>query len=211
MQVTLIIKEYVMLLKWINTLILCLSLSFIISSCGGDDTNNQSVGRASETLPDNTIILSVDKIGPINAQTPFNIHHFTLAFKKLNVSQQTSFQEGEAYPVIRVAKGAKNLMTINPTADQNGIYSVVIEDNLIHNQLGHPLSTPFSDIYAEQKAEKCLAGQEELSGKTICYAPRTHNILYIFTGKWNGPDGKIPPTKVLSTWALDSIIWKPIE
>jgi hypothetical protein len=208
MKITLIIKEYVMPLKWTNTFLLCLSLSFI-SSCGGD-TNNQSVGKTSDTLPDNTIVLSIDKIGPINAQTPFNIHHFTLAFKGLNVSQQTSFQEGVAYPVIRVAKGAKNLMTINPTADQNGIYSVVIEDNLIHNQLGHPLSTAFSDIYAKEKAERCLAGKEELSGKTICYAPSTHNILYIFTGKWNGPDGKTPPKDVLSTWELDSIIWKPV-
>jgi len=209
MEITLIIKEYVMSLKWTNTFLLCLSLSFI-SSCG-DEANNQSEEQTSDTtLPDGTIVLSMDKIGPITAQTPFNIHHFTLAFKGLNVSQQTSFQEGEAYPVIRVAKGAKNLMTINPTADQNGIYSVIIENNLIHNQLGHPLSTLFSDVYAKEKAEKCLAGQEELSGKTICYAPATHNILYVFTGKWSGPDGKIPPKDVLSTWALDSIIWKPV-
>jgi hypothetical protein len=184
-----------------------------MSACGDDNATNNSL-QATQTLDatsSNTILLSSKNIGPINAQTPFNIHHFTMAFQGFNVSQQTSFQEGEAYPVIRVAQGAKNLMTINPTADQTGLYSVVIEDNLVRNQLGHRLSTQFSMIYTEGNIEKCLAGQEELSGKTICYAPNTHNILYIFSGRWNGPDGEIPPKDVLSTWTLDAIIWKPIS
>jgi hypothetical protein len=195
-------------MKWINALLLSLSFS-LISSCGTDTSDNQASASVTEVASDHTLVLSTKKIGPINAQTPFNIHHFTVAFPDYNVSQQTSFQEGEAYPVIRIAKGAKNLMTINPTADQTGIYSVVVEDNLIHNQQGHRLSTQFNDIYTFGKIEKCLAGKEELSGKTICYAPEAHNILYIFAGRWSGPDGEIPPEDVLSKWTLDSIIWKP--
>ncbi|MCK5895460.1 MAG: DUF1131 family protein [Cocleimonas sp.] len=196
-------------MKWINALLVSLFFS-LISGCGTDDTsNNQKSSNASEVIPDYAIVLSAKSLGPINAQTPFNIHHFTVAFPDHNVSQQTSFQEGEAYPVIRIAKGAKNLMTINPTADKTGVYSVVVEDNLIHNQQGHRLGTRFSEIYSFGKIEKCLAGKEELSGKTICYTPEAHNILYIFAGRWNGPDGEIPPENVLSTWTLDSIIWKP--
>ncbi len=202
-----------MLSKWLKTLLPCLLIT-LISGCGdssdGNNPNGQQAAQTSGASSGSRITLSSDKIGPINAKTPFNIHHITQAFQDLNVSQQTSFQEGEAYPVIRIAKGAKTLMTINPTSDQNSIYSVVIEDNLIRNELGHRLSTQFSDIYSFGKVEKCLAGKEELSGKTICYAPNARNVLYIFTGRWNGPDGEIPPEDVLSTWTLDAIIWKPV-
>ena len=197
-----------MLSKWLNTLLPCLLMA-LVSGCSDD--NKQPTLQMSEPSSGNRINLSSNKIGPITAKTPFNIHHITQAFHGLNISQQTSFQKGEAYPVIRVAKGAKTLMTINPTSDQKGIYSIVIEDNLIHNQLGHRLSTQFSDIYSFGNVEKCLAGKEELSGKTICYAPNARNILYIFTGRWNGPNGEIPPEDVLSTWTLDAIIWKPIK
>jgi hypothetical protein len=198
-----------MLSKWLKILLLCLSF-VLISGCGSDSGGNeQQLVQTSDISSGGRITLSADKVGPINAKTPFNIHHITMAFQGLNISQQTSFQGGEAYPVIRIAKGAKTLMTINPTADQSGIYSVVVEDNLIHNQLGHRLSTQFSDIYSYGKVEKCLAGKEELSGKTICYAPNSHNILYIFTGRWNGPNEEVPPKDVLSTWTLDAIIWKP--
>ncbi|MCK5916958.1 MAG: DUF1131 family protein [Cocleimonas sp.] len=197
--------------KWLKTLLFCLSFT-LVSSCGsnGDgDNNEQQAAQIAGLSPGSRIALSSKNIGPINAKTPFNIHHITQAFQGLNVSQQTSFQKGEAYPIIRIAKGAKTLMTINPTSDESSIYSIVIEDNLVRNELGHRLSTQFSDIYSFGKVEKCLAGKEELSGKTICYAPNSRNILYIFTGRWNGPDGEIPPEDVLSTWTLDAIIWKP--
>jgi hypothetical protein len=196
----------------INTLLIGLSFVLISACSNENETNNpQQITQTLDAIPSDTILLSAKNIGPINAQTPFNIHHFTISFQGFNVSQQTSFQEGEAYPVIRIAQGAKNLMTVNPTADQTGIYSVVIEDNLVRNQLGHRLSTQFSHIYTDDNVEKCLAGREELSGKTICYAPNARNVLYIFSGRWNGPDGEIPPQDVLSTWTLDSIIWKPLS
>ena len=201
-----------MALKQIKILLLCILFSFI-SSCDNGTSEDYAEINQRRTPPSSstTIVLDIDKVGPIDAGTPFNIHHFTQAFQGLNVSQQTSFQEGEAYPVIRIAKGAKTLITVNPNVDQTGIYSVLIEDNLVHNQLGHRLGNLFDNIYSYGKVEKCLAGQEELSGKVICYAPKTRNILYIFSGRWNGPESEIPPEKVLSKWTLDAIIWKPVK
>ncbi|MCK5812646.1 MAG: DUF1131 family protein [Cocleimonas sp.] len=200
-----------MTLKWIKFLLLFTLLSFISSCDNGTSEDYAEINDRRTSTSSTTIVLDKNKVGPIDAGSPFNIHHFTQAFQGFNVSQQTSFQEGEAYPVIRIAKGAKTLITINPNVDQTGIYSILIEDNLVHNQLGHRLGTLFSDVYSYGKVEKCRAGQEELSGKAICYAPKTRNILYIFSGRWSGPDGEIPPEKVLSTWALDAIIWKPIR
>ena len=196
---------------WNKAILLCLSF-ILLGACSNDsdDANGQSKPVAvSNNSSSEAIVLSTNGIGPINNNTSFNIHDITQLFNELNVSQQTSFQEGDSYPVIRVAKGAKTLMTINPTADLNGIYSVVVEDNLIQNHLGHRLSTKFSNIYNYGQVEKCQAGQEELSGKTICYAPKARNILYIFKGRWSGPNNEIPPEDVLASWTLNSIIWKP--
>ena len=201
-------KDHTMTSTWNKVLIFCIPF-LLLSGCGGSDDKQGQTTNTAIKAPSDAIFLSTDSVGKITASTPFNIHHITEAFSGLNVSQQTSFQEGEAYPVIRVAKGAKTLLTINPTTDQKSIYSIVIEDNLIHNHLGHRLSTKFSSIYSYDHVEKCLAGQEELSGKTICYAPKMRNILYIFAGRWDGPDGEIPPEDILATWTLDSIIWKP--
>ncbi len=198
-------KDFAMTFTWNKALLLSF---FLLSGCGENDDLQGQATQTTNTSAD-TIVLSNDGVGSINSATPFNIHKITETFPELNVSQQTNFQEGEAYPVIRVAKGAKTLMTINPTADHKAIYSIVVEDNLIHNNLGHRLSTKFSNIYSINHVEKCLAGQEELSGKTICYAPNQRNILYVFAGRWNGPDREMPPEDVLATWTLDSIIWKP--
>jgi len=115
---------------WNKVLILCISFLFL-SSCGGSDEEQEQTNQTAIRTPSNAIVLSTDGVGKINASTPFNIHLITQIFNGLNVSQQTNFQEGEAYPVMRVAKGAKTLMTINPTTDHKSIYSIVIEDNLI--------------------------------------------------------------------------------
>lgn len=155
-------------------------------------------------------MLSVDGVGPLNAKTPFNLHLLTDAFQAFNVTQQTNFVGGNQYPVITVSKDLKPVLTINPDAKHDKIFSVMVQDNLIGNQLGHPLGSKFSDIYAYGKTEKCAAGSEELSGKVLCYAPKAVNILYLFSGSWNGAKGQVPPKDVLANWNLESILWKPL-
>ncbi|MEB4592620.1 DUF1131 family protein [Candidatus Thiothrix sp. Deng01] len=166
---------------------------------------------AVNTLPEVTPLemLSVDGVGPINANTPFNLHDIGMAFQSLNVTEQTNYSEGRPYHVITVKKDIKELLTINPDAQEKKIFSVMVQDNLIGNRLGHSIGTKFRDIYAAGSTEECAAGAEELSGKTLCYAPKTGNVLYLFGGNWNGPDGSVPPKDVLADWRLEAIIWKP--
>lgn len=154
-------------------------------------------------------MLSVDGVGPINAQTPFNLHEIGLVFQGLNVTQQTNFSEGEQYPVITVKKDVKALLTINPDVKQEKVFSVMVHDNLIGNRLGHAIGMKFADIYSPGQTEECAAGAEELSGKVLCYAPKTGNILYQFSGAWNGADAQVPPKDVLANWQLEAMIWKP--
>lgn len=154
-------------------------------------------------------MLSVDGIGPINGNTPFNLHDITMAFQGLNVAQRTNYAEGREYPVITVSQDLKPLLTINPDAKQEKIFSVMVSDNLIGNGLGHALGSRFNEVYAYGATEECRAGAEELSGKVLCYAPKTGNVLYLFGGTWNGPDGSVPPKDVLANWQMEGMIWKP--
>lgn len=183
--------------------LLAASATFVLAGCEKDSA---STGKSTVKPLE---MLSVDGVGPINAQTPFNLHEITVAFPALNVTQQKNYSEGEEYPVITVGKDLKSLMTINPDQAHQKIFSVMVHDNLIGNRLGHSIGTKFVDIYTYGQNSECAAGAEELSGKVLCYAPQTGNILYLFGGSWDGPDGSVPPKDVLANWQLDAMIWKP--
>ena len=192
---------------WLGTLLTILMLS----GCGEEITTAQDTKIIPEANASdkNRLIVSDKGVGPINGSTPFNIHKITLAFPNYSVVEQLNFQEGESYPVMIVSKGAKRLLSINPTLDLKSIYSIVVEDNLIHNALTHRLGTMFSDIYTEKTAYNCQPGVEDMSGKVLCMTPTGSNMLYLFVGKWDGPKNKLPPSTVLYEWALEAIIWKP--
>lgn len=154
-------------------------------------------------------MLSADGVGPINAETRFNLHDITMAFQSLNVTQQSNYTEGAAYPVITVKKDTKLLLTINPDAKQENIFSVMVHDNLIGNRLGHHIGMRFADIYTPAEPVECAGGAAEFAGKVLCYAPQAGNVLYQFKGAWNGAPGQVPPKEVLANWELDAIVWKP--
>jgi len=184
---------------------LSFTLIFSLSACSNDDDDKKEVSPKE----DSKITLSADGIGAINADSSFNMHQMTLAFGNYNVVEELNYHTGTPYPVIRVADGVKNLMTIIPDASQQNIYSVIVEDNVINNSLGHPLGTPYKTVYAK-KTEQCQAGTEDMLGKALCYAPNTPNIIYVFHGKsGHAVDGKLPSKEDLQEWNLESIIWRP--
>lgn len=190
-------------LRTIGCYLLVASTALAVTGC---DSDSSSAGKSGVKPLE---MLSVDGIGPINAQTPFNLHEINMVFQGFNVAQQTNYSEGEQYPVITVSKDLKKLLTINPDANHDKIFSVMVEDNLIGNRLGHSIGMKFVDVYTYGQTSECAAGAEELSGKVLCYAPETGNILYLFGGTWNGPDGTVPPKDVLADWQLEAMIWKP--
>jgi len=190
--------------------LLALTFGFILTLVlNGCDNDTKEV---TETAPaqDASIILSQDGIGPINATTSFNMHQMTLAFSSYNVVEEVNYVEGRPFPAIRISEGVNTVLVIIPDASQQGIYSVIVEDNIVKNSLGHALGTPYSDIYTYGQNEKCQPGVEDMAGKMLCYAPKFPNILYVFNGAWeNVAAGKAPPADILQGWALESIIWRP--
>ncbi len=190
----------------LSIIMLILILSIGLTACDNDDAKEDT----STTQEDKAIILSADGIGPINATTSFNMHQMTLAFSDYSVVEEVNFLEGNPFPAIRISEGVKTILNIIPDAAHKNIYSVIIEDNIIQNSLGHHLGTFYNKIYTYGQNEQCQAGFSDMSGKVLCYAPNTPNILYVFNGKWDNPvTGKIPPADILQGWALEAIIWRP--
>ncbi len=175
-----------------------------LSACGGDSDEIKS-----EAVNEKTIVLSENGVGPINATTSFNMHQMTLAFSNYSVVEELNYQSGNPFPVIRVSEGVKTIMTIIPDASQKNIYSIIVEDNVISNSLGHHLGTIYSDVYSFGQTEDCQVGSQDMAGKVICYAPKTPNILYVFNGKKSNANVAIPPAEVLQNWVLESLIWRP--
>jgi len=179
--------------------------ALLLTACGKDDDKLNKVVEEE----DKTIVLSANGIGPINATTSFNMHQMTLAFNNLNVVEELNYHGGAPFPVIRISEGVKTIMTIIPDSSQQNIFSVIVEDNIVVNSLGHHLGSNYSEVYTYGQNEECQTGVDDMLGKVICYAPKTPNVLYVFNGKWNGELGKVPTADILQGWGLESIIWRP--
>lgn len=177
-----------------------------LSACGGDqDTSTADAGQETPLFT-----LSADGVGPLNSDTPFNLVQVGSAFQDYNVAQETHMEEGGKYPVITVKQHVRDLLSINSDYKQEHIFSIIVHDNLVGNELGHRLGDKFNEIYTYGKTEECAPGLEEWSGKVMCYAPKTTNILYLFENEaYTGPDGEVPAPDVMADWQLASIVWKP--
>lgn len=206
-KITMRFKKTNQVIHRIITIALFSVLTLVLGSC---DSGKNDVATNTEPPQDTSIILSQDGIGPINATTSFNMHQMTVAFSEYSVVEEVKYNEGQSFPAIRISEGVNTIMNIIPDASQQGIYSVIIEDNIIKNSLGHPLGALYNEVYSYGQDEKCQPGAEGLAGKMLCYAPKYPNILYVFNGIWeNVTVGKAPPADILQGWALESIIWRP--
>jgi hypothetical protein len=182
-----------------------LVVSFV-AACGGEQHTGENVAEREAPL----FTLSADGVGPLNADTPFNLVQIGDAFQNYNVAQETHLQDGGQYPVITIRQHIKLLLSVNADYKQEGIFSIIVHDNLIGNELGHRLGDRFNEIYSYGKTEECAPGLEEWAGKVMCYAPNTKNILYLFANDaYQGADGAVPAPDVLADWQLDAIVWKP--
>ena len=188
-------------------------LTFFISLSACQKSDNHNQDNKSVSLKNAELVISEAGVGPINAQTPFNIHDITQALQKYDyhVEELKTTTEGESYPVIRVSTDTHVLLLINPDTKQQKIFSVIVKDKHVGNSLGHWLGMKYGSIYSYGRTEQCTPGSEGLSGKVLCYAPKSANVIYMFGDKEenNFPDGELPPIDALSEWDLEAIIWKP--
>lgn len=176
-----------------------------LTACSGrDDVQASTVENVSNPV----FMLSGDGVGPLNAETPFNLVRIGDAFQEYNVAEETHFNNGEKYPVITVRQQVKPLLTINPDFQQKRIFSIIVHDNLVGNKLGHSIGSKFSEIYTPANLEQCAPGVEDWAGKVMCFAPKNTNILYLFSGAVPKVTDTVPKPAEMQDWVLESMVWR---
>lgn len=194
-----------MKIKSLYQLAVCMLLVTHLAACSSrDDVQASTV----ENVTTPVFMLSEDGVGPLNANTPFNLVRIGDAFQDYNVVEETSLKSGENNRVITVSQQVKPLLTINPDFQQKHIFSVIVHDNLVGNKLGHTLGTKFSDIYTPQTLEQCAPGVDDWAGKVMCYAPKNNNILYLFSGEIPKVTDQAPTPAEMKDWVLAEMVWK---
>lgn len=148
-------------------------------------------------------------LGPIVATTKFNQAAIQSLLPAYVVKNGKRTSEGESYKVFLITDKGKTLATVNPGDGGNGIFSIRIASTQIENALGHKLGTSYLGVFGANVNKACTAGEEELSGKVICPAPKSTHVSYLFKGVSNGPDGTVPALAMLKNFVLEEIIWKP--
>ena len=189
------------------TTVLAIMMSSWLVGCGsGQDALMASTGVADQPL----FVLSPDGVGPLNADTPFNLIRIGDAFQDFNVSEEVQFVQNDKFPVITVKDEASPVLSINPDYQHSGIFSIIVHDRRVANRLGHQLGDTYRQVYSYGKTEKCAPGVQEWAGKVMCYAPSAGNVLYLFSG---GPQAlvtnEVPTPDKMADWQLDAIVWRP--
>lgn len=157
--------------------------------------------------PEQAMTVSERGVGPINKNTPFDRKAIQKLLPHLEVKEGVSSTEDEEFPVLLVSDGKGLLFTIIP-AGKKKIFSVVLENDRVSNELGHKMGQSYKQVF-QGKPGQCYAGLEEYSGTVLCGAPNSEHLNYLFEGEWNGPDGQVPPQKILNGWKISSVVWKP--
>ena len=160
---------------------------------------------------DTTTQLTVSEahLGKLKPDTPFREDRIQQLFPNFDIVKDTSSTEGELFPIFRIRKNSQDILVINPTSDHQHIFSVEIKNKIVKNELGANLGSTYHEVYGNQLDTNCSPGVEEQSGKVICFALGSKRIMYVFAGKWHGPDGVLPPIEILRSWELSEIVWKP--
>jgi hypothetical protein len=161
------------------------------------------------TVHASELTVSDKGLGEITATTKFDKKEIQGHLSGYVVKSDTSSTEGEEFPVLLVFDHKSVLATINPPEDEKKIFSIRVTSNKISNALGPKIGMTFASIYGGTVPESCSAGMEELSGTVICQDPKSEHILYIFNGKYDGPDGEIPNISVLINFKVSEIVWRP--
>lgn len=162
---------------------------------------------AAEKSSPESIAISETGVGPINQNTPFELKAVQNLLPRFNVTSGVDYTEGEEFPILKVSDRQGLLLTINP-GDEKSIFSVVAKSNRVKNELGVRIGDSYAKVYGNQLGS-CSPGTEEFSATVFCMAPGSKHVIYLFVGKWDGPDGQMPPIDVLRSWKVKAIFWQP--
>ncbi len=147
-------------------------------------------------------------LGNITVNSPYDINKVQQLFASFQVRKADFATEGMKIDTILVASPQEPLLAIFPTEEKSKkIFCLAYRTNFIRNDQGVQIGDRYRVIFPAGKPVKCLPGREEMSGQVICQAPKAAHLFYVFSGKWDGVDGVVPPVAVIENWKVQQVIW----
>lgn len=177
-------------------------LSVVINISFSQDSTVQS---DSTKMP---LILNDSGIGKLNKNTKFDLATIEQLFPNYIVRKSKGYIEDEEFPIIQIMDGRTVLMVINPGKNDD-IKSVEIKNNKIKNEFGPQIGFTYAQVFDKSSSPGCDFGSEQYSEYIICQDSKSRHISYLFAGKWESAEQRLPPPKVLSLWKVKEIIWNP--
>lgn len=148
-------------------------------------------------------------LGELTTATRFEPEAVAQALPGCQVLPRAGWSEGDPVDVLSVLDGRTQLALVFP--DWTGkIYSVVIENPVVRNRLGPSIGTSFAKAYENGTVPICVPGTEEATGRVLCQATPEGRLMYVFEGRWNGPDDTLPPAQELSRWLIIALVWRSV-
>ena len=157
---------------------------------------------------ENRLRLGVDGLGRIGASTPFDRgilerlypgFRWKAAERNLEYGVERSLQ----------AKARKKVWFSLISDGRGRIARIEVESPNISSWLGPRIGDSYRILARNAQLGTCRPGSEELSGAVLCRAAETTQVRYVFSGRWEGPDGVIPPDTALGDFTISRILWQP--
>ncbi len=155
-----------------------------------------------------TLTLNEKGLAGVTAATPFDIPVLRNIIPSVDwkrIEQQT---EDGSRTVILATRQGKTGFTLY--SDGRGrVVAIEIVSRLVGNDLGPRVGDAYQTTRRNGLIGSCWPGMEAQSGTVICEAVQTRRINYVFSGRWYGPDGQVPPRSILEHWTISQVVWRP--
>lgn len=155
------------------------------------------------------VVLTEKGLGPLAAGTTLDLGKAAAVSERFQAQPFQSGSEGMAMPGVALVnqKGVRVAEAVYAGEGQP-LYRITVLRKAIPNSFGHRVGDAFPDVVPQAEIEtRCVAGAEELSGAAICFEGPDSNLAVVFAGRWDGPDGTLPPADVLAGWKARALMW----
>ena len=164
---------------------------------------------AGPTLAADDVVLTETGLGPLAAGTTLDLAKAAAVSERFEAQAFQSGSEGMAMPAVALVnrKGVRVAEAVYAGEGQP-LYRITVLRKAIPNSFGHRVGDAFPDVVPQAEvAARCVAGAEEFSGAAVCFEGADSNLAVVFAGRWDGPDGTLPPADVLAGWKARALIW----
>ncbi len=155
------------------------------------------------------VVLTEKGLGPLAAGTTLDLTKASAVSERFQAQAFESGSEGMAMPGVALVnqKGVRVAEAIYAGEGQP-LYRITVLRKAIPNSFGHRVGDAFPDVVPQAEIEaRCVAGAEEFSGAAICFEGPDSSLAVVFAGRWDGPDGTLPPAEVLAGWKARALMW----